>query len=311
MAVGAIRGEESATHGADPRAVFEIGSISKTFTSLMLAKMVVRGELALDRPVRELLPPGTAVPQRDGRDIELGHLACHISGLPRLPKGLMPRGMFAADPYAGCTEEVVLGGLAATRLRSVPGDRFHYSNLGAGVLGIALARHAGVGYEDLVHAEICRPLGMADTRVVLDEEQTARLAPGHSRFGRSRSRWRLAALAGAGGLASTVTDMLRLARATFGDAPEELVRAFALTRDTVHPLRGPALAHPGWISLPGGPDREGPRTLFHNGGTGGYRSIMAVVPERRTAVVILSADARSVDRPGLTLLADLGTPEPA
>lgn len=305
VVVGAIRGDQTATHGAGPRTLFEIGSISKTFTSLALARLVVRGKLTLGQPLRELLPKGTAVPRRDDREIELGHLACHTSGLPRLPKGLLPRGLLATDPYAGCTEEMLLDGLARTRLRSIPGHRFRYSNLGAGLLGLALARHAGTDYDELIQAEICRPLGLTDTRVTLDDERTARLTPGHSRFGRPRPRWRLAALVGAGGLHSTVPDLLRLARATLGDAPEELAEAVALTRTTGHPLSKAVTAHPGWLSLARARDREGPRTLFHNGGTGGFRSLLAVVPERRAAVVVLSADARSVDRPGLDLLSDL------
>jgi serine-type D-Ala-D-Ala carboxypeptidase/endopeptidase len=305
VVVGAIHDEQIATHGADPDTLFEIGSISKTFTSLALARLAVRGEVALDQPLRELLPAGATVPRRDGRDIELVHLALHTSGLPKIPKGLLPRGLFSADPYADCTEEMVLDGLGRTRLRAAPGRRFHYSNLGAGLLGLALARCAGSGYDELIQTEICSPLGLADTRVTLDDEHTARLTPGHSRFGRPRSRWRLAALAGAGGLHSTVPDLLRLARAMFEDAPEELTAAVALTRATGHRLNKAATAHPGWLSLGNPRDRETPRMLFHNGGTGGYRSLLAVVPERRAAVVVLNADTRSVDRPGLSLLADL------
>ncbi|MGR6916728.1 serine hydrolase domain-containing protein [[Actinomadura] parvosata] len=305
VAVGAIRGEERATHGAGPHTVFEIGSITKTFTALTLARLAGRGEVAFEQPVRELLPDGAAVPRRDGREIELVHLACHTSGLPRLPKGLMPRALLSLDPYAGCTEEVLLAGLARTRLRSVPGSRFRYSNLGGGLLGLALARQAGLGYDELVQREICRPLGLADTRVVLDGERAARLAPGHSRSGRPRPGWRLAALVGAGGLHSTVHDLLRLATATFGSGPAEIAGAVALTRAVGHPISGISTAHAGWLSVERARDKGGPRVLFHNGGTGGYRSLLAMIPERRTAVVVLSADARSVDGAGMRLLSDL------
>ncbi|GAA4956812.1 CubicO group peptidase (beta-lactamase class C family) [Nonomuraea thailandensis] len=305
VAVGAIRGEETATHGAEPHTLFQIGSITKTFTALTLARLAGRGEVAFDQPLRELLPDGAAVPLRDGRQVELGHLACHTSGLPRLPKGLMPRGMFSSDPYAGCTEEVLMDGLRRTRLRSVPGSRFHYSNLGGGLLGLALARQAGLDYDELVQRELCRPLGLADTRVELDGERAARLAPGHSRFGRPRPGWRLAALAGAGGLHSTVPDLLRLAGASFGDGPAEITEAVALTRATGHSISKVATAHPGWLSMERAQDKGGPRVLFHNGGTGGYRSLLAMIPERRAAVVALSANARSVDAVGMRLLSDL------
>ncbi len=307
LAVGAIRGEESAVGGAAPATVFEIGSVSKTFTSLALARLAVRGAVTLDQPLRELLPDGTVVPERDGRVIELVHLACHTSGLPKLPKGILLRGLFGSDPYAGCTPEALLDGLGRTRLRSVPGRRFRYSNLGAGLLGLALALRSGVGYDELIREEICRPLGLRDTRVVLDAERTARLAPGHSRTGRPRPRWRLAGLAGAGGLHSTVPDLLAFARAQLGDTSDELAKAIALTHDTGHRINGGATAHPGWISLRLPPRRGGHRVMFHNGGTGGYRSLLALAPERRAAVVVLSATTRSPDGPGLDLLARLAT----
>ncbi|WP_445281804.1 serine hydrolase domain-containing protein [Streptomyces sp. DSM 118148] len=303
VAVGAVRGGQSALHGADPGTLFEIGSITKTFTALVLAQLTVRGAVSLDQPLRDLLPRDITAPERGGEVIKLAHLACHTSGLPRLPKGLMPRSLFRSDPYAGCTGELLMDGLRRTRLRSVPGTRFRYSNFGAGLLGLALARHVGTDYDTLVQAQICRPLGMADTRVVLDPGRSARLAGGHSRAGRPRPPWHLAALAGAGGLHSTVPDLLTLARAQMGSAPEELAEAIALTHTTAHRINARAAVHPGWISTD--PSRGRHRILFHTGGTGGYRSLLAIAPDDRAAVVVLSANARPVDRPGLNLLAQI------
>ncbi|MDT0306529.1 serine hydrolase domain-containing protein [Streptomyces sp. DSM 44917] len=308
VAVGAVRGEESALHGAAPDTLFEIGSITKTFTALTLAALAVRGEVAFDAPLAGLLPEA-GVPRRGEEPIRLEHLALHTSGLPRLPQGLLPRRAFLIpppDPYAGCTAEALLASLARTRLRSEPGRRFHYSNLGGGLLGLALARPRSISYEELVRAEVCRPLGLDDTRVTLDADRSARLAPGHSRRGRPRPGWNLAALAGAGGLHSTVPDLLRLARAQFGEAPAPLDEAVALTHATSHRMGG-AASHPGWIGLRMPPRRGGQDVLFHNGGTGGYRSLLAVAPAARTAVVVLSANAAHVDRPGLDLLAELSS----
>lgn len=303
VTVGAVRGGQYALHGADPDTLFEIGSITKTFTALALARLAVRGDVDLDQPVKELLPRDIAVPERGAEVIRLAHLACHTSGLPRLPKGLLPQGLFRLDPYAGCTGEILLDGLRRTRLRSVPGTRFHYSNLGAGLLGLALARRAGTDYDELIQTEICRPLGMTDTHVVLDSERTGRLAIGHSRAGRPRPRWHLAALAGAGGLHSTVPDLLKLAQAQIGPAPEELTDAIALTHATTHRLNARATVHLGWLSI--ALPRTRYRVLFHNGGTGGYRSLLAIAPEQQAAVIILNANARSVDRPGLDLLTQI------
>ncbi|MCP9957893.1 serine hydrolase domain-containing protein [Streptomyces sudanensis] len=308
VAVGAVLGGRSALHGADPGTLFEIGSVTKTFTSLVLARLAVRGAVRLDQPLRDLLPGDIAVPERGGEAVRLVHLACHTSGLPRLPKGLLLRGLFRSDPYASCTGEFLLDGLRRTRLRSEPGARFRYSNLGAGLLGLALARQADTDYDTLVRTEVCEPLGMTDTRVVLDPERAARLAGGHSRTGRPRPPWHLAALAGAGGLHSTVPDLLALARAQFDPGPGELGEAVALTRATAHRVNARITVHPGWVSihLP----RVRHRVLFHNGGTGGYRSLLAVAPEHRAAVVVLNANARSVDRPGLDLLARIIASDP-
>ncbi len=310
VAVGAVLGGRSALHGADPGTLFEIGSVTKTLTSLVLARFAARGAVRLDQPLRDLLPGDITVPERGGAAVTLAHLACHTSGLPRLPKGLLWRGLFRSDPYAGCTGEFLLDGLRRTRLRSVPGTRFHYSNLGAGLLGFALARRAGTDYDTLVRTEVCEPLGMTDTRVVLDPERAARLAGGHSRTGRPRPPWHLAALAGAGGLHSTVPDLLALARTQFDPVPGELGEAVALTRATAHRVGTRVTVHPGWLSIPLPRTRH--RILFHNGGTGGYRSLLAVAPEHRAAVVVLSANARSVDRPGLDLLTQLiaSAPDP-
>jgi D-alanyl-D-alanine-carboxypeptidase/D-alanyl-D-alanine-endopeptidase len=281
-----------------PGTVFEIGSVTKTFTALALAQLAVRGLVRLNQPLRDLLPGDITVPERGGRAIELVHLACHTSGLPRLPKGMLPRAFFPmADPYAGFTSEVLLDGLSRTRLRSAPGTRFHYSNLGGGLLGLALARHTGTDYDALIQSEICRPLGMTDTRVVLAPEQTTRLAPGYSRTGRPRQRWDLAALAGAGGLHSTVPDLLRMARAQIGNPPPELAEAIALTRGHGHPMDTMSTMHLGWISSPWPPKRGRHRVLYHGGGTGGYRATMAIAPEHQAAVVVLSANFRSA--PGI------------
>lgn len=303
IVVGAVRGDQSAVHGADPSTLFEIGSVTKTFTALALAQLAVEGAIRMEQPLRDLLPRDITAPERGGEVIRLSHLACHTSGLPRLPKGLLPRGLFSSDPYAGCTGELVVDGLRRTRLRSVPGSRVRYSNFGAGLLGLVLARHASTDYDTLIQDLVCRPLGITDTRVTLDPDRAARLAGGHSRLGRPRPPWHLAALAGAGGLHSTVPDLLTLARAQVGQAPGELSAAITLTHAFAHRINARAAVHPGWIS--GRLPRSRDRVLFHTGGTGGYRSLLAIAPDHGAAVAILSANARSVDRPGLNLLAQI------
>ncbi|UED87627.1 serine hydrolase domain-containing protein [Streptomyces profundus] len=308
VAVGAVLGDETALSGADPSAIFEIGSVSKMFTALALARLTVRGALDWDQPLATLLPPETEVPERDGVAITLGQLACHTSGLPRLPRGLMPRVPWdAADPYARCQEPALLAELTRTRLKSTPGRRFRYSSFGTGLLGLALARHTGGGYDALIRREICEPLGLRDTVVALDEERASRLVPGHSYRGRPRPNWDLADLAGAGGLHSTPADMLRFALAQLGDSTGELAEAMAFTHATSERVYRAHTAHPGFYGthLPASAGRHA--VLFHNGRTGGYHTLFALAPARQAAVVLLSARARSIDRAGFGLLTRLAS----
>ena len=154
----------SATKGEarrlDGETVFEIGSITKVFTALLLADAVERGEVALTEPVAKFLPASVRVPER-GRAITLGDLASHVSGLPRLPSNMTPKD--ANNPYADYTVEQLYAFLSTHQLGRDVGAQYEYSNLGGGLLGHVLALRAGMSYEALVEARITRPLGMTST----------------------------------------------------------------------------------------------------------------------------------------------------
>lgn len=308
VVVGAMAGESVEVQGAgrldrqretapDAGTLFEIGSVTKVFTALALARMAVAGTVDLDEPVRALLPDGARVPTRGGVEITLRHLATHTSGLPRLPKGMLWSALLRPrmpDPYAGCTTDFLLRRLARTTLRTTPGERSRYSNLGAGLLGLALANRAGTDYETLIVQNICRPLGMNDTRIALDDGQRARVAQGHSRGRKPVAAWHLADLAGAGGLRSTATDLLAFARAQIDGGTGELAAAIGLSRDTKHRLNARSWMHLGWIGVRH--PRLGAHTvLYHNGATGGFVAVIGVVPVEGVAVVVLANTARSVD----------------
>ncbi len=305
-----IRGAGST--GADdgrvpgPDTLFEIGSVTKTFTALALARMASVGTAALDEPLADLLPAGTAVPSRDGRPISLQHLATHTSGLPRLPRGILLPALLnrsKSDPYADCTADALLSGLARTRLRAVPGKRFRYSNLGAGLLGLALARRAGTDYESLITREICAPLGMSDTVVTVGAARSDRCAQGHARPGRPAAPWNLADLAGAGALRSTATDLVAYVRAQLDDGPAELAEAIRLSRAVEHRMGPFARVHLGWMAHRLHPRQGAHLQIWHNGGTGGFSSFVGFDPEKRLAVIALGNTARRpVDRPAFDLL---------
>jgi len=280
--------------------IFEIGSVTKVFTALLLARMVEDGLVELDDPVQHYLPAGVELPVR-GRPITLADLATHTAGLPRLPHGfLLPSLRHRRNPYAWFTVDDLYAGLPATRLRRTPGDRPRYSNLGFGLLGHVLALRAGPDYEQLVQERICRPLGIEDTHVSVPAAARERFAQGHNRRGRPVPHWDLPVLAGAGALRSTVADLLAFLRVQLGEGDPALVRGASFTHAPRARGRGGLAVGLGWTRLPllG----TGHELLFHNGGTGGFRSFAGFVWETNTAVVVLSNSARSVDALGFHIL---------
>jgi serine-type D-Ala-D-Ala carboxypeptidase/endopeptidase len=296
---GRVRGD--APEPPDGSTIFEIGSVTKVFTGLLLADLAEHNLVGLDDPPGSYLPASVQVPTLEGHQITLGALASHASGLGRNPRGMLGRWLGDRhNPYAGLSVEELYAGLARTRLRRRPGERVKYSNLGAGLLGEALARAAGQPYEDLIRQRICVPLGMPDTIITPSDQQRTRLATGHTRRGRPVPPLQLPALAGAGALRSTAADLLCLLQATLDPARTPLaVQLERAQRPRFRAARhlevglGWLIAHP--------PGAAGP-VLWHNGGTSGFRSFIGAARKSGTAVVVLSNSARSVDRLGLRLL---------
>jgi CubicO group peptidase (beta-lactamase class C family) len=321
LAVGAVTsdgarcvvpaGRVRAPDGPSPRAdsLFEIGSVTKVFTALLLAEAVTRGELSLDTPLGELLPE-VDVPTRDGVAITVEHLATHTSGLPNNPMPLAAA-VWAqwrardGDPWEAIDRAALMTAVSETKLRRTPGTgRIAYSNLGAGVLGHALVAAASShDFGELVRSRICDPLGMGDTVQLPDQEQIEREAVGHRRRRRPTGHWQVAGLPGAGALRSTATDMLTFLRAQLSPHDTPLGPAIALT----HPERRPGKRLGiglGWLRVP----MRGERImLWHNGGTGGFRAFAGFVPAAGVGAVALTNDLRSVDRGGLDLLTALST----
>ena len=281
----------------DEHTLFEIGSISKTFTSLLLAESVVRGEVRLDQPVAELLPAGTVVPSRGGRQITLEHLATHRSGLPRLPDNLAPA--VPADPYADYDARRLYAFLAGHQLRRSPGDSVEYSNLGGGLLGHALTLRARApSWGALVEQRITGPLGMRETFVDVPPTMRARVSAGHDADLDTVPAWHLDALAGAGALRSTASDMLSYLSALLDTTQGPLARAAALVQHPHGDFAAGMRIGLGWLQA-----AAGPRPIWwHNGGTGGFRTIAAFDPARKIGVVVLSNSSVSVDDIGMHLL---------
>ncbi len=268
--------------------IFEIGSVTKTFTGLALAQMVQQHIVALDQPVRELLPAGTVAKPASGPEITLLDLATQHSGLPRLPDNMHPESQ--ADPYANYTAKDLYDFLAKQGVGHPDHTGFLYSNLGFGLLGQALADKAGDSYADLIRRQITGPLDMKDTTIALSPSQQARLVQGYNGAHAKAHVWNFQALAGAGALHSTVDDLLTYTEAYLH--PEKLPAASA----------GSAATLPSALRLAQQPQADGPGGLkialawlvrpeidlyWHDGGTAGYSALVTFEPKRDRAIVVL------------------------
>jgi serine-type D-Ala-D-Ala carboxypeptidase/endopeptidase len=308
VAYGNLANGDSRTLDGDT--IFEIGSVTKVFTSLLLADMVQRKEVALDDPAAKYLPENVKMPERNGKSITLHDLSTHTSGLPRLPGNMKfedPR-----NPYAGYSVDDLYQFLSGYELPRDPGSEFEYSNLGGGLLGHLLAYRAGTDYESLIGSRITRPLGMPDTGIALSSPMQQRMATGHTGMLAPTANWDLPTLAGAGALRSSANDILTLSEAFLGYKESPLAPAMKSMFEVRRPT-GPTKGEIGlgWIIL-SAHDRE---IAWHNGGTGGFRSFVGCDPKARIGVVVLSnaSTPSGVDDIGLHLLnpkAPLANPEP-
>jgi serine-type D-Ala-D-Ala carboxypeptidase/endopeptidase len=267
--------------------IYEIGSLSKTFTGLILAQMIEQGLVKADEPVRQLLPAGTVV-KPAGEEITLLDLTTQHSGLPRMPDNFKPTN--PENPYADYRAANLYEYVSAHGLEKTGTPKFLYSNLGVGLLGQALADRAGVTYPKLLAQQVTEPLGLRDTVVSLSAAQQRRFIEGHSADHRVAHAWDLDALAGAGAIRSTANDLLTYLEAQLH--PEKVAsHGSAKTRTLPAALKlsqeprsdvapGTQIAF-NWLYV----TADG--TYWHNGGTGGYSSYAFFNPKNDYAGIVL------------------------
>ncbi len=272
---GTLAQGDPATVDADT--IFEIGSVTKVFTSLLLADMVNGNEVALDDAAAKYLPGHVTMPERSGKAITLLDLSTHTSGLPRLPANLKLND--PANPYAAYTVDDMYQFLSGYTLARDPGSEFEYSNLGAGLLGHILACRAGTEYESLIRSRITQPLRMPDTAITLSSSMAQRMATGHNALLAPVSNWDLPTLAGAGALRSSANDMLTFLETFLGYKESPLAAAMKAMLEIRRPA-GKLEIGLGWFIVGD--------IAWHDGGTGGFRSFLGCDPKARTGVVVLS-----------------------
>ena len=268
----------------DGDTIYELASATKVLTGILLADAVVQDRVKLNQPAGELLPAGVKMPANVDRAITLQDLATHVSGLPRIPDNMKFGN--PGNPYADYLEKDLYSFLNNYKLAQAPGTKSEYSNLGQGLLGHLLSLQAKSTYEDLVRNRIAVPLKMSSTIITLDKESQSRLAPGHTGEGKPAANWDMQVLAGAGGVRTTVNDLLLFAAANLAPPKDKLGEAIEMAW-TVHqkPLKtGDMPLGLGWqLALDG--------TRWHSGQTGGYHSMILVNRQFKTSVVLLTNTA--------------------
>jgi CubicO group peptidase (beta-lactamase class C family) len=286
-----------------PATEFEIGSVTKVFTTTLLALYTRNHVVKLDDPLQKYVPPGVTAPGFSGRQITLVDLATHTSGLPRVPP-------IHGDNYSSNEMFAFLG---AYRLMRAPGTQYEYSNLGVALLAEALAKATGVPWETLVKRDITSKLGMFDTQLKLNAGQRSRLAIGYNGGG-ARAKENMPtwpAFNGAGALFSTMNDMRRFLAWNMGEVSSDL-------NDLLGELHKPRFALPrpgasialGWHVLPIG--KQGSPIVWKDGATLGYRSYIGFIMDTKSGVVILANSAKCpAARIGTQILAALSGQAPA
>jgi len=293
-------GETTQDNGVlpDKETLFEIGSISKTFTALLLSHAALHGDVKLDDPIVAYLPDSIAN-NPDLKGITFQNLATHTSGLPRLPNNLTPDEPL--DPYRDYDTEKLFSYLKNYKKHQQPDSVYEYSNLGYGIIGELLARRYNLSYNELIAKIICNPLGLNSTTEFPDNDQLDNFIPTYNKDGHLTAHWHFQALSGAGSLKSTVIDLLKYASAHLDIPKNELGKAIALTHK------------PSWLvsetqdlGLAWHINIENFQEIFwHNGATFGSSSFLAFIPEKNIAVVVLANAAQSVDDMGFTIIRKL------
>jgi D-alanyl-D-alanine-carboxypeptidase/D-alanyl-D-alanine-endopeptidase len=260
--------------GAGPETVFQVGSVTKAVTGLLLADLAEHGQVLLSDPATKYLP--RAAPGQ----VTLLDLATHTSGLPRLPPGMLRYSLLRpGDPYAWYPARALVRAARRSLATAVGAQPYLYSNYGFGLLGYLLGQAQGMPYPKLAEQRICGPLGMTATRF------NAKPVQGYSR-GKPTGPWHMGVLSAAGGLHSTAVDLARLLTACLSPETTALgqaVRVALTPRVTVSTTAEIALA---WHHTL----RDGQRVIWHNGMTGGFSAMVALSPARRTGIAVLAND---------------------
>lgn len=279
-------GQQSAETPLPPTqdSIYEIGSVSKVFTSLILADLVVQNKVPLEAPLTDWSLKDWKIPSKDNVEISALHLSTHTSGLPRLPFTFVPQNW--ADPYAEFGPADLKASLSKTTLATTPGEKNLYSNVGTGLLGYALTQKTGKSYQELLSEHITEPLQLQHTSVEPTEENSSLRIPGHDMSGAVTPDWNMPTLIGMGEINSSASDLLRFLSVQLDPSPTSIAKAIQKTQESYHETEAGFMGL-GWHN---GIDNYSDVT-WHTGGTGGARSFVGFSQKEGFGVVVLNNNA--------------------
>ncbi|RYE30556.1 MAG: class A beta-lactamase-related serine hydrolase, partial [Sphingobacteriaceae bacterium] len=279
----------------DANTIFEIGSVTKTFTSTLLAYFVNQHKIKLSDPITNYLPDSVAK-NSVLKEVSIQMLSNHTSGLSQLPDNFDNGNFNLSNPYQHYTREMLFSYLKKCKLNSKPGETYVYSNMAAGLLGIILEKISGQTYEQLVKTIICKPLKLESTAEYLSPQEKQHFAKVYNKEGSETPAWDFDALQACGSLRSTVTDLLKYAEANMRVGTDELSKAIQLTHQITFNKKNKVGL--GWhLAKINNADY-----FFHGGGTGGSSSFFMFNAEKKTTVIILSNSAESTDPIGVSII---------
>lgn len=278
--------------------LYEIASISKTFTAIMLAHAVNEGKIKLSDDIRKYLPGDFTNLQFEGKPIKIINLSNHTAGLPSIPADFdQQTGYDPANPYLHYPKDRIYNFLKKYKPGTLPGSTSVYSNMGFALLGIILENAYQLPLDKILQKTITGPLKMKDTQYELAIPQEKLLVTGYSaETGKAVSYWNLAAFKAAGGLKSNVADMSLYLKANMNEINADYRLSHSSTDHQEDFDRGLA-----WMIQP----LDNNTVIWHNGGTGGFRSYCGFVKDKKAGVIILSNSSASVDDAGLELLSGI------
>lgn len=272
----------------DSETIYEIGSITKTFTALLMMDYLKSNNLSINTSIKNLLPSEIPLLQHNGNPIKIKHLLNHTSGLPRLPDDF-ETGMDPNNPYKHYDSTKVYNYLKNFTLQVDPGQTWEYSNLGMGIVGLILERKYHKSYEDLLIEKICNPFGLSSTKITVNNDDLLKTAKGYNAYGFETHYWDdLNAYKGCGAIRSNAKDMISYGKTILNHESSGLKAQIDSCLNVTYESNDLRMAS-GWLNL----KFNGNQCIFHDGGTGGFNSYIVINKEKNIVLVILFNNAPS------------------